>query len=371
MSFHDERVYYQLAKDLTDGMGYTLNGELTAYRPVGYPYFLSLLMFISDSIIFLKTINILSYILAILIYYKILVRHTREVALYFVIIASIYPLAVYSSGILVPQGLAAVSLALIIYFVLQGTKSSIFIASIIYGIALLNVPGLILILPAFVLYIYFDKTLLTNKVILLFLFLIGIILITMPWSYRNSKLFHQPVFISTNGGLNLLLGNSENARYDTGALTDIAIYYDYAVENKFNEAERDNYFKEEAVAWIRDNPYDAFSLYFGKVLNYFHYTNTTSTEVEEIDLKNIISFISYYPILLLAFIRILWYKRFPISKLEGLFYLLYTFNAFASAIFFTRIRFRIPFDYLLIALASYGLFYLKNIIMDYQFKKSL
>ena len=44
------------------------------------------------------------------------------------------------------------------------------------------------------------------------------------WSIRNYYVFNSFVFVSTNGGFNLLLGNSKNTEPNLGVNTDISQY---------------------------------------------------------------------------------------------------------------------------------------------------
>ena len=44
--------------------------------------------------------------------------------------------------------------------------------------------------------------------------------------------------------------------------------------------------------------------------------------------------------------------RFPLSTTEKLFLAIYILSAFTQAIFFTRIRLRLPYDYLIIAVIA-------------------
>jgi hypothetical protein len=59
-------------------------------------------------------------------------------------------------------------------------------------------------------------------------------------------------------------------------------------------------------------------------------------------------FLTYYPLLALSLVRCALWRRYPFSSAELLLYALYFGNALLSALFFTRIRFRIPFDAVLI-----------------------
>jgi uncharacterized membrane protein YfcA len=58
------------------------------------------------------------------------------------------------------------------------------------------------------------------------------------------------------------------------------------------------------------------------------------------------------PLLLLFIVRVARRKRYPLSAFEVLLAWLYVSSAFIYAIFHTRIRYRLPVDYALIALVA-------------------
>jgi 4-amino-4-deoxy-L-arabinose transferase-like glycosyltransferase len=88
------------------------------------------------------------------------------------------------------------------------------------------------------------KSLLTLKAGVIIVVLIGLLI--APWSIRNTLLFGQFVTISTNGGANLWMGNNPNS---TGGYMDLP-----AEVADMNEAVRDDYLKEQAVAYIKQEP---------------------------------------------------------------------------------------------------------------------
>jgi hypothetical protein len=171
-----------------------------------------------------------------------------------------------------------------------------------------------------------------------------------PWTVRNYVRFETFIPVSTNSGYNLLLGNSENARPNSGVNVDLTRYTLPA--ERMNEVERDDYFKRNAVRWVVEQPLSALRLYARKVLNYFNFRNQLATSSESSSSRDLVMFITYYPLLALSIVRLFFRKRYTLSKREVLLYIFYFGNAFLSAVFFTRLRFRIPFDFVLIAIAS-------------------
>ena len=186
----------------------------------------------------------------------------------------------------------------------------------------------------------------SKKYIALLIFTVTIVI--SPWILRNSLLFNEFVYISTNSGINLLYGNSENTSFDSGVV-DIS---SYRIKNNMNEVEIDNFYKKAAFSWVSNNSLNALILYIKKVANYFNYQNQISTSIEQYSYKNLLMIICYYPLVLLSLIRLLMWNKYKITWTEFLLYGVYYGNAFLSAIVFTRIRYRVPFDYLLIALVA-------------------
>jgi hypothetical protein len=173
--------------------------------------------------------------------------------------------------------------------------------------------------------------------------------VTTPWMLRNYRVFRSFVFVSTNGGVNLLLGNSEHTTPSSGVV-DISKYE--AEARHMTEVDRDRYFRKEALAFMREHPGRTARLYVLKFLNYFDYENRIRTEQETSRWRSILALVSYWPLLALGLvIPLLFYKKIPWRPFQGYFLLLYVLNGAFSAVFFTRVRFRIPFDVLLICSA--------------------
>ena len=179
-------------------------------------------------------------------------------------------------------------------------------------------------------------------------FALAAVLSTGPWIVRTSRVFGQFVFISTNSGINLLYGNSENARYDTG-IVDVSAH---VPPEGLGEAELNRYYGQCAKEWVRRNPVAAARLYALKTANYFNFKNKLTTTAEESVLKDLVLAATYYPLLLAGIVRLMLWRKYRLAWPEVLMYLLYFGNAFMGALVYTRIRYRVPFDFLLVALVS-------------------
>ncbi len=83
-------------------------------------------------------------------------------------------------------------------------------------------------------------------------------LLIAPWSLRNYNTFGQFVLISTNGGANFWMGNNPQS---TGEYMEPP-----AETNGMNEAARDTYLKEQAKAYIKENPLQFVAKSFQRVV---------------------------------------------------------------------------------------------------------
>jgi hypothetical protein len=191
-----------------------------------------------------------------------------------------------------------------------------------------------------------------SKLIRPFVFCLIAAVVVLCWTGRNYYVLRKFIPIATNSGFNLFVGNSENAGFNTGTAIDWKEHDLYIQKQNLNEYDEDLYFRNMATEWIKTNPGDAIKLYFGKVLNYFNYTNKLFVEDQGSKVKDMVMFLSYLPLLFIAILRLLFVSKCPLSRTEKYLYLVYFGMAFMSAIFFTRLRFRVPFDFCLIAIVS-------------------
>ncbi len=172
-------------------------------------------------------------------------------------------------------------------------------------------------------------------------------LVVCPWTIRNAIVLKTFIPVSTNGGVTFLLGNSVNAGVNIGPNVDLSPYE--AETRGMDEVQTDIHHRCAAWAWIINNPGDWARLYVLKVVNYFNFRNKLADDSESSFSRDAVMFLSYYFLLGAAIVRCFLWRRYPLSKTEWLCFGIYFANAFLAAIFFNRIRFRVPFDFLLVA----------------------
>lgn len=348
----DEFIYVGIAERLVAGLGF-VNPELqlSAFRPPGYPFAISLVYQIYESVLLAKFVNVLA-LTATAWFLSLIVKNVTPLGRTFApLLVLTYPLFIYTSSVLVPQILGGFMFVLVLYWLTKYPKSiaSAVASGVVFGVLILTIPTFAMVflcLAALLLVVHRTTRLYSAKFIALFF--LATVLVVGSWVVRSSLLFDKFVFISTNSGINLLMGNSENTEYDTGVV-DIS---KYSNTEGLNEVELDGYYNKSAIDWVVNHPADAVGLYLQKVANYFNFKNKLGVKSEESLFKNVLMFLSYYPLLIAGVIRCTLWRKYKFTWSELLLYFLYFGSAFLSAVVYTRIRYRIPFDFLLVAMVS-------------------
>lgn len=352
--YPDEHDYDRLARNIVEGRGYVdLEGRPTAYRPPGWPLVLAGVYGVWKHPLAARFANatfhgLTAWLLAILA-----ARILPEGRIFAPLLVLLYPLGAYTAATLYAQTLGTLLLVAMLLLLDNGRSrvAAAAAAGVLLGALILTIPAFLLLLPLLLAGVLSvnrraPSAALGRGAVLL----VCAAAVVLPWSIRNTRQMGRFVPVATNSGVNLLLGNSEHTRPNAGVNVDIARYRAQVLG--LDEAAADRQLQRFAVDWMVRHPARAARLYLRKVLNYFQFRNELHVQSEQGRWKDAIVFASYYPLLLLALLRLLWCFRRPLCATEVMLYLLYFGNAFASAIFFTRLRFRVPFDALLAVLAA-------------------
>jgi hypothetical protein len=167
--------------------------------------------------------------------------------------------------------------------------------------------------------------------------------VLLPWHMRNQRTFGRFFFVSTNGGINLLLGNCEKTTPNAGVNIDLSKYD----APELDEVERDAHYRRAAFQYMKTHPARTLEMYVLKFLNYFNYRNKLYAATEGSSWRDLVILLTYGGVLGLAVLRLVAARRVPPSRLEQFVFSFYVANGAFAAIFFTRIRFRVPLDFML------------------------
>lgn len=250
--------YFNRATELAQGLGYQVDGKATAYWPVGYPAFLAIFFKVfGPSVAVGKALNFLLTLAAIPLAYALAGRlfRNRAVAAGTAMLLAIHPAFVAYSGILASEPLfTALTLGgTLALLQARDDRRRLVLGGLLFGLAVLVRPQAALI-PVLVLaatWRWDDSSFRT--------FHLGratgwaylaLILTISPWLVRNAVVFESFVFVSTNGGDNILIGNHEGAtgRYKNPDACGLVR------PPGLDEIEREKLARSAGLAYIRKHP---------------------------------------------------------------------------------------------------------------------
>lgn len=256
--------YHDRAIDLIEGRGYSEDGIPTAYWPVGWPAVAALLYKIFGAhISVLQTANLLfasaSFFLALALGRAMF---TSEVAARIgVLLLTVYPNNIAYVSLTATETFYTFLLLLGTWlFITRRTLPTAILCGLVFGYATLTKPQT-LFMPAILVAISFLfeagyrlklKTLAHGAVVSL-----AMAVVISPWIYRNYLVFGEPVFISTNSGWALYVGNNPSVLANRGFPTDNGPEVKALWNETFtvtNQLQSSRAARAAAVQWIKENP---------------------------------------------------------------------------------------------------------------------
>ncbi|MCD6460720.1 glycosyltransferase family 39 protein, partial [bacterium] len=312
---YDGVRYDWIASNVYFGRGYGYKpNKPDGWRPPGYPFFLTAVYFFAGKNYFaVKFLQVLLSTFTILLIYLITNKAAgKKTALVSSLICALYydavifPLLYYSETLF--GFLTALILYLLLFFNRFDTKpffiryAFMFILGLISAYAVLVRPIFLPMLPFILLGLGWD-----NKFSKLFFkkilfYLLTVVIVLMPWSVRNSKLYKRPAFISNNGGFNFSMGFCENANG-----------YFLPERKRFTEKEKQIMKNKNAFAigktFVKEHPMRALELFLKKIQ--IQLFCRSSRKFVVFFKENPVPMLCYTPIILLLFIG---------GMIAGLFY---------------------------------------------------
>ena len=261
----DDAVHYvTAARELASGVGYLLRGHPSAYWPVGYPLFLSLVFRATgSSLIAVRVIQAILSSGMIYLAYSIgrrLYGREEPARLGALLLAFIPSQITYPASMLSEVLYASLTLAGFALF-LRSLRWPWAVASGAgFGLAELVRPVAFL-LPALGA-LWGDRGAWLHR-LRAGMIAFGVMLCVLsPWVLRNMRVLHSPIWVSTNGGINLWMGNHPGATGSYEFTPEMAA----ASRRIGNEVAFDAYARARAVAFVREHPTEALSLLWRKVV---------------------------------------------------------------------------------------------------------
>ncbi len=366
-------------------------------RPPGYPYFLALVYVLAgDGYLAPRIAQILLGLLSVLLAFFIGRRwYGGAEGLVFAGLMATHWLLIYFEGEFHAPSLLILLLLAAFYALGRWAETpkagTALIVGLILGLAVITRPNALLLLP--VLSVWFGwiswrrqdtkRTFISSTAALA----AGLIIAVAPVTIRNAAVTGDFVPISTNGGINLYIGNNEHADgFVTGYLPGLGKFetcFDYPdvvsnLERKegrpLSPSEVSSWFTGQALEFIRKQPGKFFKLTLKKAALFWGPEEITHNKVLALERENSrvlrhlpMGFPLLFTLAAMGFASILWRKR---THESGSFItlgshevtiltVLFIFAWFASVLpFFIAARYRVPILPFLMLFAAVGLCYL-------------
>lgn len=256
--------YHDRAVGIVEGNGYSEGGVPTAYWPVGWPAAAALLYKIFGANTMVLSVANLCF--AAVTFFLVLALGRQMFGSEIAARIGVFLLAIYPNNIAYTALTATETFYT--FLLLLGTwifitKRTFFAAALcglVFGYATLTKPQTLL-MPIILVGISFLfesghrlklRTLGHGAVLY-----VAMAIVIAPWIYRNYTVFGEPVFISTNGGWAMYVGNNPSVMKSRGFPTDDGPEVQALLKKTFtvaNQVESSRQARAAALAWIRENP---------------------------------------------------------------------------------------------------------------------
>lgn len=358
LRYPDEQAYVQIAEHVGRSAFYSEDGvHPTAWQPPGFGLLLGGLRALGLGVLGYRLVNVLLLSVTVLLLAELARRvYSKAAGSVAAILLALYPLGLYTATTLYPQTLAALLLAgalLVGFSVPAAGGRPLWRAAgcgVLFGALLITVPTYGLALPLFLIWLWRRRSAAGSAAVVVAL--LCALLVPAAWTARNFATFRSVVVVSTNDGSNLLIGNNPRATPTTG----VGTYEDRFGQGTGPDVElaRRDADRAEALRWIREHPRQASWLYLGKYLNNFNYRNGYFTRSRTQKLQDVVGAITFFPLLLLFLVRCgrMVRRRGPVGSLEPVLVGIVLGTPFLLAVFFTRLRFRVPLDLVMIVVVA-------------------
>jgi 4-amino-4-deoxy-L-arabinose transferase-like glycosyltransferase len=262
----DAEDYLSFAHNLATGVGFAhaVNEdqpfskpvEFSAWRAPLYPMFLAAAFQLSRATWFLRLLQVMLSAFSVYFLMRVGVVLFGELpALIAGIAYAIYPPLIFFSADLGTESLF-LFLVLAVFFVFYQDKERsplrVFGLGVLAGLSTLCRPNGVALFPALALAIWFaipNRAQATRRIVLLGL---AMAMVVLPWTYRNYRLYHKFVLVSTNGGATLWA--AAHLRLEPGASLQEVGYSQHKAFRDVPEPDRERYYYRQAFAVLDHSP---------------------------------------------------------------------------------------------------------------------
>ncbi len=380
----DNWYHYNWAMNIVHG---NVLGDTTYFRAPFYIYCLAALYKLFGAGLWVpRLFGLVIGLISILLTYAIGSRvFDRKVGLLAALLQALFPIFIYFESELLLDPLfmlllEASVLTLLIWWD-SGRIFHLFLAGLLLGLSAITRPTSLVLLPVLLIVIIALRK--NGRLLLRHLaaFVLGLVLTIGPIFVRNLAVAHDPVLISSQGGINLYIGNNSSSTGLTAVLPEplgynwrinqITYVAEQAKGRKLKPGEVSSYWTGQAVNWILTHPGKFLSLYLRKL-----YHNVENLEVS--NNRSLGLFFAKVP--LLGYNPLSFGIIFALavgslacgaarSRRASLLIVLILTYTFVTAFFFFTSRFRLPLIPFYLILASYAAVIMTRFILSGRFRE--
>lgn len=359
----DAYYYNEVAINIASGAGYVLNNGQESFDAPAFPVYLALFysIFGVKLWIFRAFQALLASFLVLIVYKLSAVVFNRLCGILAAFITAIYPYYIYISVQILPTGIFILIVALTVWCLFKNLTTGKYLcaifAGIFFGIGTLSVPPYVSYLPCiFIIYAFYPKLSLKNRIIMPVTIVFCFSLVITPWILRGYFMHNELYFISKGDAPAFIRGNWPNASADHGQmkeykLSELLTGEETNVYKNMGEDEKKVFLKKKMFEYIKSHPIWFIKLYFAKFINLYRFYPSTISGIGKNQVIKWISILSYGPVFLLGLVGIFLSRRQWKELLP--FYLPFLSMPALYALFLTNVRYRLPLDLYLIMFCSF------------------
>lgn len=270
----DSVWYLRQAENITNGLGVvTPYSQPTAFWPVGYPFFLSLVYRIFGIHVFIaQLLNICFFCgISYLVYRLGLEFFDEKTARNATLLTALIPSQIFYT--LLPLADIPFSF-LILFLIFIATRKQTFpntlLLGVFFGFTNMLRPTALLFPVVLIVYRFLKSGQFKRSLAqLVFIFVVGE-MIMLPWQIRNYQIFHTFVLSANYGGYNLAMGNNPHASGGVMA-PDVFIPRDQlSYYNSLDEAQKDRFLMKLGTNYIISHPGHSVILALKKLVHLYY-----------------------------------------------------------------------------------------------------
>jgi len=266
---NDAKDYDVLGYNLSQGRGFiNSEGEPTAFRPPIYPLLLGGIYYISGhNLLAVRLVQaFLSATISIFVYFITKMLFRKKTAILSGYLSCLYLPFVANAIEVTTETLFTFFLVLGILVAISEIRINKFLpVGIIFGLSLLTRPFIIFFIPLLLYWIFVCSE--STKLKAATLFAIGLLLVIIPWTYRNYDKLDSFIPLSSGGGLALYNAYVVPPKgFGFNSLDKVSEGF-YGLRD---ETERNRYLINKTVQHIKENPLQSIKLTINKILLFIY-----------------------------------------------------------------------------------------------------